>query len=70
MSGFPGLPFYPHFLDFLRENGFPEEQIRNLTHRNICNTFGINLPERNISPNKSLHSEYEVDVYKNTRIEK
>ena len=67
MSGFPGLPFYPRFLDFLRENGFSSEQIRNLTHDNIISTFGFNLPERNIIPNKSLHKEYEVDVYKNTR---
>lgn len=70
MSGFPGLPFYPHFLDFLKAEGFSEEQIRNLAHDNIISTFGFNLPERNISPNKSLHSEYEVDVYKNTRREK
>lgn len=67
MSGFPGLAFYPHFLDFLRENGFSEEQIRSLTHRNICDTFGIDLPERNINPNKDLHNEYEVDVYRETR---
>ena len=63
MSGFPGLPFYPHFLDFLRTGGFSEEQIRNLTHKNICDTFNINLPERNITPNRTLHKEYEVDVY-------
>ncbi len=67
MSGFPGLPFYPYFLDFLRTEGFSDEQLRNLTHNNICNTFGFKLPERNITPNKSLHSEYEVDVYKNAR---
>lgn len=63
MSGFPGLPFYPHFLDFLRENGFSEEQVRNLTHKNISDTFGINLPERCINPNRELQKEYEVDVY-------
>jgi len=67
MSGFPGMPFYPHFLDFLKTDGFLEEQIRNLTHRNISNTFGISLPERDINPNMELHTEYEVDVYKGTR---
>jgi len=67
MSGFPGLPFYPHFLDYLRTNGFLDEQIINLTHKNICDTFGINLPERNIIPNRALHTEYEVDVYKDMR---
>jgi dihydroorotase len=63
MSGFPGLPFYPHFLSFLKENGFSEEQLRNLTHVNISNTFGINLPEREINPSMELHKEYEVDIY-------
>ncbi len=67
MSGFPGLAFYPHFLDFLRENGFSEEQVRSLTHGNICETFSIDLPERDINPNKDLHNEYEVDVYRGTR---
>jgi dihydroorotase len=67
MSGFPGLPFYPHFLDFLKLNGFSEEQLRNLTHKNICNTFGITLPEKDINSNKELHIEYEVDVYKKIR---
>lgn len=67
MSGFPGLPFYPHFSDFLRANGFSEGQLRNLTHTNICDTFGINLPERDINSNKALHTEYEVDVYRGIR---
>ena len=67
MSGFPGLPFYPHFLDFLRANGFSEGQLKSLTHTNICDTFGINLPERNINPNKAIHTEYEVDVYRGIR---
>jgi len=67
MSGFPGLAFYPHFLDFLRANDFSNEQIKNLTHRNICNTFGIDLPERDIIPDRTLHKEYEVDVYRGIR---
>lgn len=67
MSGFPGLAFYPHFLEFLRGNGFSEEQLRNLTHKNICDTFGFDLLERNITPDRKLHTEYEVDVYKGAR---
>jgi dihydroorotase len=63
MSGFPGLPFYPHFLNFLRANEFSEEQLRNLTHINISNTFGINLPEKEVNQSMELHKEYEVDVY-------
>ena len=67
MSGFPGLPFYPHFIEYLRTNNFSEGQIRNLTHKNICSMFGINLPEIGINPNKELHIEYEVDVYRGIR---
>ncbi len=69
MSGFPGMPFYPHFLDLLKDSGFSEEQVRNLTHKNICDTFRVDLPERNINPNKNLHCEYEVDVYNGIRKE-
>lgn len=67
MSGFPGLPFYPHFLKFLRENGFSDEQIENLTHRNICKIFNINLPELNKVPDFRLNTEYEVDIYQEKR---
>jgi len=69
LSGFPGLPFYPHFIMHLRKNGFSEEQIRDLTHRNICKTFGIDikLPEISKTPKLELHWEYEVDVYINRR---
>ena len=63
MSGFPGLPFYPHFLEVMRRCYFPSEMIKDLTHNNICKTFGINLPERDVAPVMDLHKEYEVDVY-------
>lgn len=67
MSGFPGLPFYPHFINFLRANNFSDEQIKNITHKNICSTFGIDLQERNINPDMELDDEYEVDTYKEIR---
>lgn len=67
MSGFPGLPFYPHFLDLLRKEGFSEEQLRNLTHNNICDIFGFGLLESERKPEPGLHAEYEVDVYKGLR---
>jgi dihydroorotase len=67
MSGFPGLPFYPYFIDWLKADGFSESQIKSLTHDNICKAFKINIPEREVVADKALHSEYEVDVYKNLR---
>jgi len=67
MSGFPGLPFYPHFLEFLKSHGFSGEQIGNLTHKNVCNTFGIDLPELSKTPDFGLEKQYEVDVYRGKR---
>jgi len=67
MSGFPGLPYYPHFLNFLRTEGFDDEKIKNLTHYNIEKIFGIKLPIRNVNPDLNLHREYEVDVYDGVR---
>ncbi len=68
MSGFPGLPFYPHFLNYLRKQDFSEAQIKDLTHNNICNIFGFNLPElERKRPDLELDKEYEVDVYKEIR---
>jgi len=68
MSGFPGLPYYPHFLRFLKEKaGFQDSQIRDLAHNNINGIFGLNLPELNKSPDLNLHGEYEVDVYQGVR---
>lgn len=67
MSGFPGMPYYPYFLNFLRKEGFSDEQIRSLTHHNINKIFGLNLPESDRCPDLSLHTEYELDVYRGMR---
>lgn len=67
MSGFPGLPFYPHFLNVLRNYGFTGNELRNLTHDNICRTFGIDIPLLEREPVMDLHKEYEVDVYLGVR---
>lgn len=67
MSGFPGLPFYPHFLKYLENIGFSEDGILNLTHYNICKIFGIDMPLSKRRIHFDLESEYEVDVYKGMR---
>jgi len=67
MSGFPGQPFYPHFIDYLRKKGFGEEQLHKLTHANIEKIFGIQVPSSDKKPDLNLHKEYEVDVYENIR---
>jgi dihydroorotase len=67
MSGFPGLPFYPHFIKYLGAQGFSEGQVRQLTHNNILNTFGFKIRELEREPDLNLHGEYEVDVYAGRR---
>jgi dihydroorotase len=65
MSGFPGLPYYPHFIEHLKKDGFSQEQIHNLTYKNICNIFNIDVPLRkSIEPDFNLDKEYDFDVYK------
>lgn len=63
LSGFPGLPFYPHFLIFLKEKGFSEQKIKALTHDNICKIFGFNIPDLKRRPDLELFNEYKVNVY-------
>lgn len=71
MSGFPGLPFYPHFINYLKKCGLPDESLHKVTHYNIEDTFKIGIrPLEWISgktPDLNLHTEYEVDVYKDAR---
>ena len=67
MSGFPGLPFMPHFARYMKKSGFSDEQIFKLTHENPCRIFGIDIPSMGVSPDYNLHTEYEVDVYKKFR---
>jgi dihydroorotase len=67
MSGFPGLPFVPHFLKYLRNIGFSEQEILNLTHYNASKIFGIEIPLSKREIHFDLQSEYEVDVYKGVR---
>lgn len=44
LSGFPSLYLYRDFVEkFLPSIGISEEQIRKLTHDNICKTFGLKI---------------------------
>lgn len=68
MSGFPGIPFYPLFIKYLRHQGFLDGQIAQLTHNNICSAFGFKIPTLGKKPDLKLHREYEVDVYEGRRL--
>lgn len=62
-SGIIGLPYYPHFIKLLREKGMSQEQIDNLTHNNIVETFGIKIKNTKRDPDYNLAKEYPFDVY-------
>jgi dihydroorotase len=66
-SGFPGQPFYPIFINYLKSEGFGNEQLHRLTHTNIERIFGIHVSPFGINQDLGLHKEYEVDVYKTIR---
>lgn len=39
MSGIPGLPWWPLFVEYLRKENFPDERIRELTFENVAKRF-------------------------------
>ncbi|MBL7206242.1 MAG: dihydroorotase [Candidatus Aenigmarchaeota archaeon] len=69
MSGFPGLPNWPHFKRYLELNGFSEVDIQRVTHDNVERIFGIRIPPIEFSeePDLDLHGEYPVDVWADFR---
>lgn len=67
LSGFPVLPYIPHFVNLLKKQGFSETDINDLTHQNICRIFGMDIPNFNKKPNMNLHTEYPADVFKQVR---
>ena len=68
MSGIPGLAFYPLFILGLLRKGFTENQLREITFKNICRSFGFNIKPRqsiiNSAKNKEMAGEYAFDAYK------
>jgi len=61
-SGIPGLPFYPHFIRYLRER-MCKEDIERITHRRIEEIFEIQIPNSNRHPEYDLAGEYEFNAF-------
>lgn len=62
-SGIPVLPYYPHFVKFLRGK-VSAEMLDKLTHDNIVNTFGIKIKNSKRKPDYNLSKEYEFNPFK------
>lgn len=74
-SGFPGLIFYPKFVNFLKNKNLSDDFINKITHLNIEKTFGINIEQNKNNKQydkekiNSLINEYEFNAYNNLKIE-
>jgi dihydroorotase len=64
-SGIPGFPIIPRLLKRLIEKGASKDLLDRITHQNICDVYGINIPNKPIN-DIDLFNEYEFDAYKNT----
>lgn len=62
-SGVPGLPFYPRFVQMLRENGAAEDAVVELTHDAICRTFGVTVARSGRRAEDGLAREYGFDPF-------
>jgi dihydroorotase len=63
-SGIPGFPILPRLLKKLRDKGATPTLLERITHQNICDIYGITIPNRPIN-DIDLFTEYEVNAYKN-----
>jgi len=62
-SGIPGIPYYPLFIKFLRENGMADKMIKKLTYINILEAFGFQISDKDRYPSYELSGEYEFDPF-------
>ena len=62
LSGVPGLPFYPRFIEFLKRD-MSAAMIKKITFDNIIKNFWLELKQREAVPALDLTGEYPFDVY-------
>jgi dihydroorotase-like cyclic amidohydrolase len=66
-SGIPVLPYYPHFIRYIRQNDWVSgERLNAITHENIANVFGVNdiIPNTKREPDYNLAKEYQFDAFR------
>jgi dihydroorotase len=68
-SGIPGLPYYPIFIEYLRERGMTENRINAVTHDNVVSIFGLEgvVSKEKRKPVYNLANTYEFDAFKDVR---
>jgi len=62
MSGIPGLPWWPVFAEFLRQQNFSDNEIEALTFSNAAERFGIDVPRKR-NPRKDRRKDYPFNPF-------
>lgn len=62
-SGIPGFPIIPRLIKRLKDKGASQVLLDRITHQNICEVYGINIPNKPIN-DIDMFREYEFDAYK------
>ena len=63
MSGIPGLPWWPMFIEYLRYNDFTEKRIEEVTFSAVRNRFRIDI-EQSAREIKDRRKDYPFNPYK------
>jgi dihydroorotase len=66
-SGLPGLPFWPRFLELLRERGMAPELLVRVTHEAACEALETAVECSGRSPDPQLAGEYPFDPFAGLR---
>lgn len=68
-SGIPVLPFWPRFVEILRERGAGPELLEGVTHEAICEAFDVAIEptDREPAPDGALAREYPFDPFARLR---
>lgn len=63
MSGLPVLPFIPFVIEQLRQRGFTEEKINEITYKRIIEMFRIKIEERELRTGGDYSKDYAFNPY-------
>jgi dihydroorotase-like cyclic amidohydrolase len=62
-SGIPVLPFWPRFVEMLREQGMEPERLARVTHEAACETLEAAVEDSGRGPDPDLADEYPFDPF-------
>jgi dihydroorotase len=66
-SGIPVLPFWPRFVEILRERGIADDLLARVIHENACETLEAAIEDGARAPDPDLAREYPFDPFARLR---